>query len=93
MSKDIKLKSRYGAAHTLKRVPEEGENVYRYVPAKEWMPIYVGFDTYDENADVNELKYVDADGGPWLGIGSKVEELTVVRIYDKKGVGTLVELK
>ena len=93
MSKDIKLGSRYGHQHTLRHMPDEGENVYRYEPAQDWMPIYTGYDTYDKEADTNELAYVDTDGGPWLTIGSKVGDLTVKRIYEKKNVGTLLELE
>ena len=94
MNNDIKLRSRYGDFHTLQHMPEEGDNVYRYVPAQEWMPMYYTFEkAYDENADVNELVAVDTDGGPFLGIGDEVEGKTVKRVYNKKGVGCLLELE
>ena len=90
--KDIKVKSRYGAYHTLQHMPEEGDNIYRYTPAEEWMPMRYGYDKYDDDAEINELKFVDTDGGPWLSEGSEVEGRTVKRIYSKKDVGILLEL-
>ena len=94
MNKDIKLKSRYGDTHILKHMPEEGENVYRYVPAKDWMNMRYGFNgTYDKDAEVNELVFADTDGGPFISVGDEVEGKTVNRIYSKKGVGCLLEME
>lgn len=94
MSKDIKLRSRYGDMHTLEHMPGEGENVYRYVPAKDWMCMRYGFtDKFDTEAEINELLYADTDGGPFISEGFEVEGRKVKRIYDKKGVGCLVELE
>lgn len=94
MSKDIKLKSRYGDTHTLKHMPEEGENVYRYEPSKDWMNMrYIFEGNYDSNADINELKAADTDGGPFIGVGDIVDGRTVKRIYSKKGVGCLLEME
>lgn len=73
-------------------MPDEGENVYRYEPAQEWMPIYCSFVKYDKDAEINELTSVDTDGGPYLSVGSVVSGKTVKRIYEKKNVGTLLEL-
>lgn len=92
MSKEIKLKSRYGDAHTLVPVPEIGENTYRYVPAKDWMPMYYTYDgVFDDNQDEFDLVAVDTDGGPFLSVGDKVEDREIKRIYVKKGVGSLIQ--
>ena len=92
MSKEIKLKSRYGDTHTLVPVPEVGENTYRYVPAQEWMPIRYIFDgEYREDVDEFDLTAVDTDGGPFLSVGDKVDGMEIKRIYVKDGFGTLIE--
>ena len=94
MSKDIKLKSRYGDTHTLKHMPEEGEKTYRYVPAKEWMNMRYGFDgKYDQDAEINELVFADTDGGPFISTGDTIEGMKVKRVYSKKGVGCLIEFE
>ena len=92
MSKEIKLRSRYGDTHTLVPVPEVGENTYRYVPAQEWMPMRYIFDG-DNREDVDEfdLTAVDTDGGPFLSVGDKVEGMEIKRIYVKDGFGALIE--
>lgn len=93
MNKDIKIGSRYGQQHTLKHLPEEGENVYTLVPAKEWMPIYYSYEKFDENAEVNDLVSLDTDGGPYLTVGSVVDGKEVKRIYKKKNVGNLLVIE
>lgn len=93
MSKDIKLNSRYGKQHTLRHMPEEGENVYRYEPAESWMPLYISYDKVDRDAEINELLSIDTDGGPYLAQGSRVDGKIVKRVYDKKGVGVLLEIE
>lgn len=92
MSKEIKLKSRYGDMHTLVPVPEVGENTYRYVPAQEWMPMRYIFDgDYREDVDEFDLTAVDTDGGPFLSVGDKVDGMEIKRIYVKDGFGTLIQ--
>lgn len=92
MSKEIKLKSRYGDTHTLVPVPEVGENTYRYVPAKDWMPMrYIYDGMFAEDMDEFDLVSVDTDGGPYLSVGDKVEDREIKRIYAKKGVGALIQ--
>ena len=92
MSKEIKLRSRYGDTHTLVPVPEVGENTYRYVPAQEWMPMRYIFDgEYREDVDEFDLTAVDTDGGPFLSVGDKVDGMEIKRIYVKDGFGTLIE--
>lgn len=92
MSKEIKLKSRYGDTHTLVPVPEVGENTYRYVPAKDWMPLrYIYDGMFAEDMDEFDLVSVDTDGGPYLSVGDKVEGMEIKRIYAKKGVGALIQ--
>lgn len=95
MSKDIKIESRYGEWHTLKHIPEEGENVYIYVPAESWMSLYINYKggKIDRDAEINELLSVDTDGGPYLAQGSRVDGKIVKRVYDKKGVGVLLEIE
>ena len=92
MSKEIKLRSRYGDTHTLVPVPEVGEYTYRYVPAHEWMPMSYIFDgDYREDVDEFDLTAVDTDGGPFLSVGDKVDGMEIKRIYVKDGFGTLIE--
>ncbi|MBP5458339.1 MAG: hypothetical protein J6Y37_17755 [Paludibacteraceae bacterium] len=91
--KNIKLGSRYGEHHTLQHLPEEGENVYRYVPAQSWMPMYCSYEKWDDEAEINELVSVDTDGGPYIGLGQIVGGKKVKRIYYKKDVGYLLELE
>ena len=92
MSKEIKLRSRYGDTHTLVPVPEIGENTYRYVPAKDWMPMrYIYDGMFAEDMDEFDLVSVDTDGGPYLSVGDKVEGREIKRIYVKKGVGALIQ--
>ncbi|MBP5722806.1 MAG: hypothetical protein J6X18_04440 [Bacteroidales bacterium] len=92
MSKEIKLRSRYGDTHTLVPVPEVGENTYRYVPAQEWMPMRYIFDgDYREDVDEFDLTAVDTDGGPFLSVGDKVDGMEIKRIYVTDGFGTLIE--
>ena len=94
-SKDIKIESRYGKWHTLKHMPDEGENVYLYVPAESWMPLYINYERgkIHRNAEINELLSVDTDGGPYLAQGSRVNGKIVKRVYDKKEVGVLLEIE
>ena len=92
MSKEIKLRSRYGDTHTLVPVPEVGENVYKYVPAQDWMPMrYIYDGMFAEDMDEFDLVSVDTDGGPYLSVGDKVEGREIKRIYVKKGVGALIQ--
>lgn len=92
MSKEIKLRSRYGDTHTLVPVPEVGENTYKYVPAKDWMPMrYIYDGMFDKDMDEFDLVSVDTDGGPYLSVGDKVEDREIKRIYVKKGVGALIQ--
>ena len=85
------MKSRYGDLHSLVPVDELGENAYKFVPAKEWMPVRYLFNTLDEEKDENDLIAVDTDGGPYLSIGDKVCEREIKRIYTKKNYGTIIE--
>ena len=89
----IPLMSRYGAVHHLEPVPELGNKTYRYVPAEEWMPMYYAYDTWDNDADENELASADTDGGPFLTLGSKINDRVVKRLYWKKDYGTLIEFE
>lgn len=92
MSKEIKLKSRYGDTHSLVPVPEVGEDTYKYTPAEDWMMMrYIFNGTFDKEADEFDLVSVDTDGGPFLSVGDKVEGREIKRIYSKKGFGALIE--
>ena len=88
----IYLKSRYGDLHSLVPVDEIGENAYKFVPAKEWMPVRYLFNTLDEEKDENDLIAVDTDGGPFVTVGDEIDGKAVKRIYVKKGYGPIVEL-
>ena len=92
MSKEIKLKSRYGNTHTLVPVPEVGENTYKYVPAEDWMPMrYIFKGPYEKDAEEFDLVAVDTDGGPYLSVGDNIEGREIKRIYAKKGTGALIQ--
>lgn len=68
MKTTILLKSRYGDEHYLERVGQKDSKVYLFVPS---IPHYrVGF---DEN-NPNVFTFVDPPGGPFLSVGSFVEE-------------------
>lgn len=88
---EIKLKSRTGKVHKLVQMPEIGKNVYAFVPAEEWMPIYTSYEVVDPDADENELLSVDTEGGPFLSLGSTINGRLIKRIYDKKNYGVLIE--
>lgn len=87
----IYLGNRYGQSHKLVRVPEEGDGVYRFETAQEWMPIYCSFEKWDDNAETVELSSLDSDGGPFISCGSVIEGNVISRLYFKKGVGYLVK--
>lgn len=92
MNNKIKLRSRYGDIHTLVPMPEIGENTYKYTPAEDWMCLrYIFHGKFDPNADEFDLTAVDTEGGPFLSTGDVVEGMKIKRIYDKKGVGALIE--
>ena len=92
MSGEIKLKSRYGDTHKLVPVEGCGENVYKYVPAEDWMPMYYSYNgTFTEDDEEKELISIDTDGGPYLEVGFPVEGRPIKRIFFKKGVGSLIQ--
>lgn len=92
MKTEIKLTSRYGDAHRLVPVPEIGDDTYKFVPAKSWMPMYYNYDgMFGEDMDEFDLISVDTDGGPYLSAGDKVEGMEIKRIYVKKGVGVIIQ--
>ena len=92
MKTEIKLTSRYGDTHRLVPVPEIGDNTYKYVAAKSWMPMYYNYDgMFEEDMDEFDLVSVDTDGGPYLSVGDKVEGMEIKRIYVKKGIGVIIQ--
>lgn len=81
------VKSRYGATHTFKRNGLSG-NFYSFVPAEEWMPIYLTFDEKDNKKIVG----VDTDGGPFMSKGWSNGEITILGITEN-GEFELAETK
>lgn len=61
----IFLQNREGLQHSL--IPTEMPNIYEFRTAEDWMPIWC---TNDRNYNI---KAIDADGGPYIAIGSEIE--------------------
>jgi len=89
--KEIRLGSRYGDTHKL--IPVDGyENVYRFKPAQDWMPIYCAYDGHwNDDDEEKELVNLDSDGGPFLTVGMTINGMTITRLFYKKDVGYLVQ--
>lgn len=76
---------RYSHIHHFVRLVEGNE--YAFVPSDEWMPIYL---TYD---DKNSKYFVDTDGGPFIGVGYKTDEVEVTDIKRTDTGGVIFVLK
>lgn len=62
------------------------DNKYIFCVAEDWMPLRV-------IGKEDNIKAIDADGGPMISVGSVTEGRTVSKIYYKKGVGYIVEFE
>lgn len=67
--KDIELTSRYGEKHLLKHI-----NNNLYTP--------YNFNTYLRIIGDNPIKAIDFDGGPFLLVGSKIENKIIKSIFE-----------
>ena len=74
--KEIALNSRYGKVHKL--MPKE-DGWYKFETAEEWMPVYCN---YNEE-DLPHLISIDSDGGPYICVGTIIEDKVVNDIMRK----------
>jgi len=75
----IKLKSRYGAVHSLIPIDEKH---YRFKSAEDWMPISLhGYE--------NDYMMMDPDGGPCLSVGDTLDSKIIKAIYMLDGYLTV----
>lgn len=90
MKKTYKIKSnRYGHLHSF-NLNKDGS--YTFIPAEDWMPLYVG----KSNVDSKEISYIDTEGGPFLTVGWSNDEIKITNIEigkDNKISFTLKEVK
>jgi len=76
---------RYSYVHHFVRLVEGNE--YAFIPADEWMPIYL---TYGK--DYSNV-FIDTDGGPFIGVGFKTDEVEVTEIKRTDTGGVIFVLK
>lgn len=69
-----------GAPHKL---IQYRNNEYIFSTAEEWMPIRI-------IGNKDDIRAIDSDGGPFIGVGSEVNGRIVKKIYKKDGVGLMV---
>ena len=67
------LSDRGGHYHNFVNYNDEG---YVFLPAEDWMPIYV--DSNGTNI------WIDTEGGPYIGEGWHNDEITVVEIHQSE---------
>lgn len=72
-----------GKPHTLFQY-EEGSNKYIFCTAENWCPVQV-------TGSLDDIKAIDSDGGPMIGVGSVVNGRTIKSITFEKGIGFIVE--
>lgn len=77
---------RYGHTHYF---VQYSDNKYSFVPAEEWMPIYI---TYNKDGSVY---FIDTEGGPCIGIGFRTDEIEVtdIVIEDNRMLFVLKEIE
>ena len=80
----IELERRYGGApHKLIKI-EDKKYVFR--TAEDWMPIYV-------TGEPNNVVAIDSEGGPYIGIGDKIEDGIVKAINWVQGKGYVIDFE
>lgn len=62
------------------------DNKYVFCVAENWMPIRI-------IGNHDDIKAIDAEGGPMISVGSVINGKTVNKIYGEKGVGYIVEFE
>ena len=67
--KDIELTNRYGEKHLLKHIDGSLYTPYNY-------------NSYIRIIGDNPIKSIDFDGGPFLSVGSKIENKTIKSIFE-----------
>ena len=77
MKNSYNIKSdRYNHTHRFVRILDS--EYYRFIPEKEWMPLYL---TYA--SDKSERAFIDTEGGPCIETGWSNNEITVTEIIQK----------
>lgn len=87
MKEVIKLDSRYPEDNnSLIRIGEEGSKRYR-------LKTEFSFRCGLIDDDPNKYSFVDPSGGPFMQIGSKVEDQTIKAITFEPGFGVVIEFE
>ena len=72
------MKNRHGVEYHYEKV---GDNTFKFVMKESGMQyMRVGGREGQNQIDMNDLGFFDPSGGPFVGIGSKIESGTVTRI-------------
>ena len=84
------MKNRHGVEYHYEKV---GDNTFKFVMEESGMQyMRYGGREGQESLDMNDLGFFDPSGGPFVGIGSKIESGTVTRIM-RTDEGILVEIE
>ena len=87
MKKQIELPSRDGHINYLNRIGGEGSKTYSITPK-----YYASVGLLDN--DPYNYSFLDPSGGPFIRVGSKIEDYTVKSIYSEKDKdGFLIEFE
>ena len=88
MKTTIVLPARYGLKHTLEYL---GENLWQFKsdPKSTGTSRWIGFEG-EHQVNPNNLHAFDPEGGPYIAVGSKIENYTVKSI--RAGKGCIIEL-
>lgn len=76
MEKQLKLRNRYGDCYDFKKIDEN-----KYVIVGDLKYWRYGGQEGQEDVDYDNLGFVDPSGGPFIGIGSKIEDRKITRIW------------
>jgi hypothetical protein len=84
------MRNRHGVEYHYEKV---SDNTFKFIMAEEGaMYMRVGGREGQDQIDMNNLGFFDPSGGPFVGIGSKIESGTVTRIM-RTDEGILVEIE
>ena len=74
-----------GKPHTLFQY-EEGSNKYLFCTTEEWCPVQI-------TGSIDSILAIDSDGGPMIGVGSKINGRAIKAITHEQGIGFIVEFE
>lgn len=75
MKNEYEVKSnRYGHIHKLVKI--KSTDYYSFIPEKDWMPIRIIY----EDDTCRQVKFIDSEGGPCIGVGWRNNEIEVAGI-------------